>query len=137
MIKKQMKNVVLALILMAATTVGLNAAQKGDNAMTKMADGSYVVNTTTLANDVKGYRSTTPLKITIKKDKVEKIEALKNQETPKYFVRVKREMIKAWDGLKVSKALKAKPDGVTGATMSSDAVKENVKRGLEYYKKHK
>ena len=137
MVKKQMKNVVLALILMAATTVGLNAAQKGDNAMTKMADGSYVVNTTTLANDVKGYRSTTPLKITIKKDKVEKIEALKNQETPKYFVRVKREMIKAWDGLKVSKALKAKPDGVTGATMSSDAVKENVKRGLEYYKKHK
>ena len=49
MVKKQMKNVALALILMAATTVGLNAAQKGDNAMTKMADGSYVVNTTTLA----------------------------------------------------------------------------------------
>ena len=132
-----MKNVALALILMAATTVGLNAAQKGDNAMTKMADGSYVVNTTTLANDVKGYRSTTPLKITIKKDKVEKIEALKNQETPKYFVRVKREMMSAWDGLKVSKAEKLNPDGVTGATMSSDAVKENVKRGLKYYKKHK
>lgn len=137
MVKKQMKNVALALILMAATTVGLNAAQKGDNAMTKMADGSYVVNTTTLANDVKGYRSTTPLKITIKKDKVEKIEALKNQETPKYFVRVKREMMSAWDGLKVSKAEKLNPDGVTGATMSSDAVKENVKRGLKYYKKHK
>ncbi len=137
MVKKQMKNVALALILMAATTVGLNAAQKGDNAMTKMADGSYVVNTTTLANDVKGYRSTTPLKITIKKDKVEKIEALKNQETPKYFVRVKREMLNAWDGLKVSKAKKTNPDGVTGATLSSDAVKENVKRGLDYYTKHK
>ena len=115
----------LALILTVAATAGLNAAQKDDNVMTKMADGS------------KGYRSTTPLKITIKKDKVTKVEALRNQETPKYFVRVKREMIKAWDGLKVSKALKAKPDGVTGATMSSDAVKENVKRGLEYYKKHK
>ena len=132
-----MKNGVLALILMAAATVGMNAAQKDDNVMTKMADGSYVVNTTTLANDVKGYRSTTPLKITIKKDKVEKIEALKNQETPKYFVRVKREMLKAWDGLKVSKAQSLNPDGVTGATISSDAVKENVKRGLEYYKKHK
>ena len=134
---RKMKYGVLALILVATTTVGLNAAQKGDNAMTKMADGSYVVNTTTLANDVKGYRSTTPLKITIKKDKVEKIEALKNQETPKYFVRVKREMLNAWDGLKVSKAKKANPDGVTGATMSSDAVKENVKRGLDYYTKHK
>lgn len=134
---RKLKNGVLALILMAAATVGMNAAQKDDNVMTKMADGSYVVNTTTLANDVKGYRSTTPLKITIKKDKVEKIEALKNQETPKYFVRVKREMLKAWDGLKVSKAQSLNPDGVTGATISSDAVKENVKRGLEYYKKHK
>ena len=56
MVKKQMKNVALALILVAASTIGLNAAQKGDNAMTKMADGSYVVNKTTLANDVKGYR---------------------------------------------------------------------------------
>jgi electron transport complex protein RnfG len=137
MVTKKMKNVALALILVAASTIGLNAAQKGDNAMTKMADGSYVVNTTTLANDVKGYRGTTPLKITIKKDKVEKIEALKNQETPKYFVRVKREMMSAWDGLKVSKAEKLNPDGVTGATMSSDAVKENVKRGLKYYKSHK
>ena len=134
---KKIKNCALALILMVAATAGLNAAQKDDNVMTKMADGSYVINTTTLANDVKGYRSTTPLKITIKKDMVEGIEALKNQETPKYFVRVKRELLKAWDGLKVSKAQKLNPDGVTGATMSCDAVKENVKRGLEYYKKHK
>lgn len=134
---KNLKNGVLALILTAVATVGLNAAQKDDNVMTKMADGTYVVNTTTLAKDVKGYRGTTPLKITIKKDKVEKVEALKNQETPKYFVRVKREMMKAWDGLKVSKAQKLNPDGVTGATISSDAVKENVKRGLDYYKKHK
>ena len=134
---KKMMNAAMALVLLATATAGLNAAQKDDNAMIKMADGSYVVNTTTLAKDVKGYRGTTPLKITIKKDKVEKIEALKNQETPKYFVRVKREMLKAWDGQKVNKAVKLNPDGVTGATISSDAVRENVKRGLEYYKKHK
>lgn len=134
---KKIMNGVLVLLLMTAATAGLNAAQKDDNAMTKMADGSYVVNTTTLAKDVKGYRGTTPLKITIRKDKVEKIEPLKNQETPKYFVRVKREMLKAWEGLKVNKAQKLNPDGVTGATFSSNAVKENVKRGLDYYKKHK
>ena len=33
--------------------------------------------------------------------------------------------------------LKKEVDGVTGATFSSDAVKENVKLGLEYYKSHK
>ena len=76
-----MMNAALALVLLATATAGLNAAQKDDNAMIKMADGSYVVNTTTLAKDVKGYRGTTPLKITIKKDKVEKIEALKNTIT--------------------------------------------------------
>ena len=37
----------------------------------------------------------------------------------------------------VKEAQKAQVDGVTGATMSSDAVKENVKRGLDYYQKHK
>ena len=134
---KKLTNCLVTLMLVASATAGINAAQKEDGTMTMMADGTYVVNTTELGKDVKGYRGTTPLKITIKKDKVEKIEALKNQETPKYFVRVKREMMSAWDGLKVSKAEKLNPDGVTGATMSSDAVKENVKRGLKYYKSHK
>ena len=50
---------------------------------------------------------------------------------------MKREFLPLWEGLKVSKAMKLKPDGVTGATMSSDAVRENVKRGLDYYKSHK
>ena len=39
--------------------------------------------------------------------------------------------------MSVNKAMKAKVDGATGATYSSNAVKENVRRGLEYYKKHK
>jgi Na+-translocating ferredoxin:NAD+ oxidoreductase RnfG subunit len=30
-----------------------------------------------------------------------------------------------------------KVNGVTGATMSSDAVKKNVTKGLEYYQAHK
>lgn len=125
--------------LMVIATLG-TAAFAGKNqssVMTKMADGTYVVNTTTLASDVKGYRSTTPLNIYIKNGKVEKVEALKNQETPKYFVQVKNAILAKWNGQKVAKAVKMKVDGVTGATMSSDAVKENVKRGLEYYQKNK
>ena len=46
-------------------------------------------------------------------------------------------MLDKWNGMKVNDALKANVDGVTGATMSSDAVKENIRLGLEYYKKHK
>ena len=86
---------------------------------------------------MKGYRSTTLLKIFIKNDKIDHIEALKNQETPKYFKLVKDQILQAWNGKTVKKAVKQKVDGVTGATMSSDAVKANVKAGLEYYQKKK
>ena len=48
-----------------------------------------VINTTTLGKNVQGYIGSTPLKIYIEKNKVVKIEALKNQETPKYFIKVK------------------------------------------------
>lgn len=127
-----MKKIVMMAVL-AMATMGVTA----QDVMKKQSDGTYVVNTTTLAKDVKGHKSTTPVEIHIQKNKVVKVVALKNTESPKYFAKVKAHLLKAWDGMKVSKAATAKVDGVTGATMSSDAVKENVKRGLEYYKKHK
>lgn len=126
-----------SLALLALSAVLQSAAPKGDDEVMTKEDGMYVVNTTTLGKKVTGYVSTTPLKIYIKKNKVEKIEALKNQETPKYFARVKKQMLNKWDGMKVKDALNQKVDGVTGATFSSDAVKENVRLGLEYYQKHK
>ena len=124
----------IALLMLA---LGAGAVVTQQSAMTKQSDGTYIVNTTTLCQNVKGYRGTTPLKIYIKNDKVEKIEALKNQETPKYFARVKEQMLGKWNGKTVKKATKLKVNGVTGATMSSDAVKKNVTKGLEYYQAHK
>ena len=124
----------IALLMLA---LGAGAVVTQQSAMTKQSDGTYIVNTTTLCQNVKGYRGTTPLKIYIKNDKVEKIEALKNQETPKYFARVKEQVLNMWNGKTVKKATKLKVNGVTGATMSSDAVKKNVTKGLEYYQAHK
>ena len=124
----------LALIALAVTLQ--SAAPQGDEVMTK-ENGVYVVNTTTLGKNVQGYVSTTPVKIYIKKNKVEKIEFLKNQETPKYMAKVKKALLNAWDGLKVKEAATKKVDGVTGATFSSDAITKNVQLGLEYYQQHK
>ena len=112
-------------------------AAKGNDGVISKENGVYVVNTTTLASDVEGYIGATPLKIYIQKNKIVKIEALKNQETPKYFAKIKKQMLDKWNGMTVKDAQKAHVDGVTGATLSSDAVKENVKRGLDYYQKHK
>ncbi|MBP3767830.1 MAG: FMN-binding protein [Prevotella sp.] len=123
-------------MMFAALAVLLMSMAKGDGVITK-EKGVYVINTTTLAKDVRGYRGTTPLKIYVKKNKIQKIEALKNRETPEYFEEVEAVMFPKYQGLTVKKALSAPVDGVTGATLSSKAVRENVKRGLEYYLKEK
>lgn len=108
-----------------------------DDVMKKEKDGTYVVNTTTLAQDVEGYNGTTPLEIYIKKNKIVKVVLLKSQETPKYNARIKKQMLPQYEGLQLKKKQTVTVDGVTGATFTSDAVKENVKRGIDYYWKHK
>ncbi len=111
------------------------AAGKGDNVMTKQSDGTYVVNTTTLAPKVRGYHGATPLEVYIKKNKVVKVVALPNKETPGVFAKVKQTMLPKYAGKKTS-AVSA-VDGVTGATYSSKVVKANVEAAVNYYKAHK
>ena len=123
-------------VVLLLVAVVLMSAGKQDGAITK-EDGVYVVNTTTIAKEVEGYNGPVPLKIYIKKNKIEKIELLKNQETPKYLVKVKNALLSAWDGLTVKEAKAKKVDGVTGATFTSEAIKENVQKGLDYYQKNK
>lgn len=115
----------------------LTLASYADDVMTKQADGTYVVNTTTLCQ-TRGYQSTTPVEVYIKSGKV---VPLKNGETPGYFKRAAKGLLGLFEGLKVSKAQEltevSKVDGCTGATMSTKALQQNIKAALEYYKKKK
>ena len=122
--------------LLLAVALCLQSFMVGDDTMTKEG-GVYVINTTEIGKDIEGYQATTPLKVYIKKDKVEKIEFLKSQETPKYYAKVKKALLNTWDGKKVKDAKALKVDAVTGATFSSDAVIENVRLALDYYQNHK
>lgn len=130
-----MKKVISILALFSLVIV-LSSAKGDDGVMTK-ENGMYVVNTTTLGKNVVGYVAATPLKIYIQKDKIVKVEALKNQETPKHNAKVKRMLLTKWDGMKVKDVAKQNVDGVTGATITSDAMKKNVQLGVEYYLKNK
>ena len=123
-------------LIIVVAAVALMSAGQQDSPITK-ENGTVIVNTTTIAKNVEGYNGTVPVKIYIKKNKIEKIEVLKNQETPKYLAMVKKSLLNAWDGLTVKEAKSKKVDGVTGATFTSDAIKENVQRGLDYYQKNK
>ena len=130
--KRLMMTVSCCSLMIVALTL---MSWKADDTMTK-ENGMTVINTTQLGKDVQGFLGTTPVKIYIQKNKVVKIEALKNQETPKYFLKVKKNLLDKWNGVKVKDAKKMKVDAVTGATYSSKAVIENVQLGLDYYSKH-
>ena len=119
------------LILSAAATV-----LAADKVIRKQNNGTFVVNTSTIAKDVRGYNGPTPLEIHIKDDRIVKIIILSNIETRNYFERVKKNLMSKWIGMKVNKVLSTDIDAVTGATYTSDAVTENMKRALEYYKKN-
>ncbi len=122
--------------LLVVAAVALMSAGQSDTPMVK-EDGAWVVNTTTLTKSIEGYNGPVPVKIYIKKNKVQKVEVLKNQETPKYMAKVKKNLITAWDGLSVKEAKAKQVDAVTGATFTSNALIENVSKGLDYYQKNK
>lgn len=128
-----MKRTGIILILLVAAVVMASAQE----VMKKEKDGTYVINTTTLAQDVEGYAGPTPVEVYIKKDKVVKVVMLKTMDGPKYQARVKKEMLPQYEGVSVKKGTVPDVDAVTGATFTSNAVQENVRRAVEYYKKHK
>ena len=87
-----MKKTILKSLALIGAFLFLTSQTVEEPVMTKQKDVT-IINTTTLATDIEGYVSTTPVKT----------------------------------------AAKAKVDVVTGATVSSEAVIENVRRGIAYY----
>ena len=125
-------------IILSAVIFGLNTfTALADDVMTRTSDGTYIINTTKLAKDVEGYMSTTPVEVHIKKNKIVKVVVLKNQETPRYNAKVKKEMVPQYEGMRAKKGTLPEVDAVTGATFTSRAVQENVRRAVAYYKAHK
>lgn len=127
---------ILSATALIASALTMQSFIAGDDIMIK-EDGMHVINTTQLGKDIEGYAGPTPLKVYIKNNKVERIEFLKSQESPKYYQKVKKALAEKWNGQKVKVASKQQVDAVTGATFSSEAVIKNVQLALDYYTKHK
>lgn len=124
-------------IVLLTLAVLLGTSVSAQETMRKEKDGTYVVNTTTLAQDVEGYNGPTPVEVYIRKNKIVKVLMLKSQETPKYVARIKKLLLPSFEGKKIVKGTIADVDGLTGATFTSNSVKENVVRGVRYYQQHK
>lgn len=109
-----------------------DATEADDSAIT-IVDGVATINTTTIANNIKGYGGPVPLEITIKDDKISGIKALENVETEGFFEPVRSDMLPQWIGTPVNEVAKRQVDGISGATFSSNAVNATVKAGVAYY----
>ncbi|MBQ9357133.1 MAG: FMN-binding protein [Prevotella sp.] len=116
--------------------VMLLSATSNDDTMVK-ENGVYIVNTTKIGKDVMGYEGPTPLKVYIKNGKIQKIEFLDNHETPRFWAAAVNHLQNKWNGMTVAQVKSTQVDGRTGATFSSDAIKQNVRLAVEYYEQHK
>ncbi len=109
------------------------AADCGGEAESITTDGQVtVINTTTIANNIKGYGGPVPLEITIKGDKITDIKTLKNAESEEFFGRVRSGLIPEWIGTSVRDVADKEVDGISGATLSSRAVNATIKAGVAY-----
>jgi len=123
-VKIILKVLALAILIVAATyTIKAYNAHKAPSE-------PIVINTTELCKDVIGHHATTPVEITIVDGKIQSVKALPSDETPSYY-QYAVEVLKAFEGLTVKKALEADVDAVSGATMSSVALIKNVKAALQ------
>ncbi len=103
-----------------------------NDTITFASDGTVTVFTKSLATDVQGFAGQTPLRITLNKDGVvTAIEALPNSESLEFFEKAAT-LFTRWQGKTIDAAMREEVDAVSGATFSSRAIKENVKRGLSF-----
>ena len=125
--------IILLLATIALSTIACNGKDFNDGVMSKKGK-TYTISTETICN-ARGFHGNTPVKVTVKKDVILNVEALPNRETPRFFESVKNNMLPKFRNIKFKDY--ATVDGVTGSTISSNAVRENIKAAYNYYMEHK
>ncbi len=99
---------------------------------TKLADGTVILNTTSVAKDIIGFGGRTPIEIYLKNGKIERVEQLANNETPSFYDQVLRSgLFEEFEGLTLSEAASTKFDAVSGATYTSQAIIDNLHRAAQ------
>ena len=133
---KLMNKRTIGMVSGAALAVTLFASAAVNSEPITRSSDTTVVNTTEISKTVRGFKGATPVEIYIKKNKIVKVEALPNRETPQYFAKAKV-LLKQFEGKTVKKAAQMEVDGVSVATYSCRALIKNVQQGLNYYKSKK
>lgn len=100
-------------------------------------DGIQIISTRQLTKDINGYGGNVPLEIYIKENRILKVVALENSETPSYFAKVRNSgLLQQWNNLSPEEAIHKEVDGISGVTESSVAIIQSVHKVMEYAKEH-
>ncbi len=147
---KYIVNLLIVALMVAAVAIGRDGRVLGTSAQEivnpqpkeavedvmveeTLADGTRVIYSESLAKDVIGYAGRTPIELHSKDGVITEVKLLENNETPSFF----GELLEAgykdlWDGISLGDVTTHNVDAVSGSTMSSLAVIENVKRAAQY-----
>ena len=89
------------------------------------------------SDNVKGFNGPTPLLIALDAEgRIKEVALLENQETPRFAQRVvEGGLYEAWKGLTVDEALNQDVDAVSGATYTSNGVKNSLVARLKAYQR--
>ena len=122
----------------------------GDAAKTKAIDTAYyevkdakgnkigtVLFSSPYSDGIKGFKGTTPLLIALDAEgRIQRVELLENEETPRFAQHVAESgFYNTWNGLTVDEALNQEVDAISGATYTSNGVKNSLKARLEAYQR--
>ena len=122
----------------------------GDATKTKAIDTAYyeikdakgnklgtVLFSSPYSDGVKGFNGPTPLLIALDAEGcIKTVALLENEETPRFAERVvEGGLYEAWNGLTVEEALDKQVDAVSGATYTSNGVKNSLVARLKAYKR--
>ena len=89
------------------------------------------------SDNVKGYNGPTPLLIALDAEgRIKNVVLLENQETPRFAQHVvEGGLYESWNGLTVDEALNKNVDAVSGATYTSNGVKNSLVTRLKAYQR--
>ncbi|MDE5611243.1 MAG: FMN-binding protein, partial [Odoribacter sp.] len=93
--------------------------------------------TTPIADDLIGYAGNVPLFLAVSNEEIILgLTLLDNSESPGFLRRIgKKNLLSAWNGKTLEEAAQLEVEAVSGATMSSDAIRGSVKRALAFHLK--
>lgn len=127
-----MKKIVLLVAVSAVLVASSLAGTTSCAGRRSQASDTLRVNTSELCKDIIGFDGPTPVEITVVKGVITEVKALPNTESPRYLQHVLESgLLSKLVGKTVEEAKDTPLDAVSGATYTSEALIQNVRKGLE------